>query len=238
MVPPFLLSGEGGGGSGARGGRRPPGPAAADKHLSPSPYYGGHVLHILGCLEAGGGVSGGDWWGTDGEPHPVYPLSSSAPKWGLWGRRQCPQGPAGRDGLLPQPAGPLSLPTFGGGGRLEWRTPVRGLDTRRPPQIPSGPSKAVVMTSRTPDRVQLPPPASKPFQELRTLLLQATVLGAEPTDTPPTSTHSYMERRTRGPGLELYVTPKGSRGQTSTSHHLPQQILHLPDSMLLSFPFS
>lgn len=70
----------------------------------PPPTTGGHVLHILGRLGAGGGVRSGDWWGTDGEPHPVYPLSSSAPKWGLWRRRQCPQGPAGQDGLLPQPS--------------------------------------------------------------------------------------------------------------------------------------
>lgn len=148
LVPPFLLPRESGGGSGAAGRKKAPGPAAADKHLSPFPHYGGHVLHILGRLGAGGGVSSGDWWGTEGEPHPVYPLSSSAPKWGLWGRRQCPRGPAGGEGFL-QPSYCLFPPLaeeedwsrellLGG-----WRNPV----TRGPPQIPSGPSKAVVVTS-------------------------------------------------------------------------------------------
>lgn len=82
-----------GGGSEEEGpgpGGRPP-----DKHLSPPPGRG-HVLHILGRLGAGGGVSSGDRWGTDGEPHPVYPLSSSAPKQALWGGWQRPPGPAGR----------------------------------------------------------------------------------------------------------------------------------------------
>lgn len=72
-VPPFLLLGEVGVAR-VRQRKKAPGPAAADKHLYPSPHYGGHVLHILGRLGAGGGVSSRDWRGTDGEPHPVYPL--------------------------------------------------------------------------------------------------------------------------------------------------------------------
>lgn len=60
-------------------GRRPLAQRPLISIYPPSPHYGGHVLHILGRLGAGGGVSSRDWWGTDGEPHPVYPLSSSAP---------------------------------------------------------------------------------------------------------------------------------------------------------------
>lgn len=72
-----------------------------------------HVLHILGCLGAGGGVSCGDWWGTDGESHPVHPLSSSALKWGLWEGSNVSRALQYPAGLPPQPT--CYLPSAGGG---------------------------------------------------------------------------------------------------------------------------
>lgn len=85
-----------------------------DKHLShPPPTTGIHVLHILGRLEAGGGVSCRDWWGTDGEPHPVHPLSSSVLKWGPWEESQVLKALPYPAGLHPQPT--CSLPSVGAG---------------------------------------------------------------------------------------------------------------------------
>lgn len=71
-VPPFLLLGEGG--VAQHGSRRRPLAQQPLISIYPPPPTTGHVLHILGRLGAGGGVSSRDWWGTDGEPHPVYPL--------------------------------------------------------------------------------------------------------------------------------------------------------------------
>lgn len=142
--------------------------------------------------------------GTDAEPHPVYPLSSSAPKQELWGGWQHPQDPAGLR-RSPLKAGPLSLPTFGGGGRREWRTQCEGAGRLLTPEDlhthqGSGSDllysrQGLVATSSLqvfPVPQNIPPPAHS--------------FGAEPTDTPPT--YIYLQGlQTKGPGLELYPTP-------------------------------
>lgn len=56
-------------------------------------------------------MSCGDWWGTDGESHPVHPLSSSALKWGLWEGSKVAMA---LQGLHPQPT--CYLPSAGGQG--------------------------------------------------------------------------------------------------------------------------
>lgn len=142
LGPPFLHPGEGWGWLWVQRGRRKKAPTQRRPiSISPSPHYGHPRASHSWTSGSGRRRERRDWWGTDGEPHPVYPVSSGAPKRGLRGGRHGPQGPAGS--ARPPPTANLpSIPTFAGGGRRKWGTerkgtgglPVTGEPTRTTPR--------------------------------------------------------------------------------------------------------
>lgn len=89
-------------------------------------------------------MSYGDWWGTDGEPHPVHPLSSSALKWGLWEGSKVSRALRYPAGLHPQPT--CYLPSVGGGHGVVFSKTTTG-DSRH--QIVSTHQKALVQGGNT-----------------------------------------------------------------------------------------
>ena len=127
----------------------------------PPPTTGIHVLHILGRLGAGGGVSR-EIGGGQMESHILCTPCPLAPQnGGSGGGRQGPRGPAG-SGRSSPPAHAQSLPTFGGGGRREWRTRCEGAGGLLSPEDLHTP-RGSVMTPCNLDTLKSPPPASRPF---------------------------------------------------------------------------
>lgn len=176
----------------------------------------------------------------------MYPPSSSAPKGGLWGRRQNSQGPAGLKGSPPKaPPTPslLSLPTFGAGGGRQRRIWVREPEASYPHRT-STCSKGFqgrVVTPCTLDRVknpwgQQPPGPSCASEQLPHPPLPAPSLGAEP-HWHANDIHTHTYRATRGAGEPRPLALPNSRQSVGNRpplpHHQPHQTQGLLDSILL-----